>query len=120
MITLTISVTPHHHHGDGMIRMKGDPPFDGYCHHQDVCNEHCCCDIGCMATHSFQQTPNPDNSDIQPCFIRVTTLFVKPLLKLLALPDGIGIRQEFIYLESLHGALITRATGLRASLSVFA
>ena len=97
MIMLTVPVIPHHHHEDGMICMKNDLPSDGCCHHQDACNEHCCCDTGCMTTHFFQQTPNPNNSDIQPCFVWVTTLFVEPLLKLLTLPDETGIRQEFIY-----------------------
>ena len=113
MIMLTVPVIPHHHHEDGMICMKNDLPSDGCCHH-------CCCDTGCMTTHFFQQTPNPNNSDIQPCFVWVTTLFVEPLLKLLTLPDETGIRQEFIYLESLHGTFITRATGLRAPPSVLA
>lgn len=94
MIMLTVPVIPHHHHEDGMICMKNDLPSDGCCHHQDACNEHCCCDTGCMTTHFFQQTPNPNNSDIQPCFVWVTTLFVEPLLKLLTLPDETGIRQE--------------------------
>ncbi|WP_270570629.1 DUF6769 family protein [Bacteroides eggerthii] len=120
MIMLTVPVIPHHHHEDGMICMKNDLPSDGCCHHQDACNEHCCCDTGCMTTHFFQQTPNPNNSDIQPCFVWVTTLFVEPLLKLLTLPDETGIRQEFVYMESLHGTFITRATGLRAPPSVLA
>ena len=40
--------------------------------------------------------------------------------QLLTLPDETGIRQEFVYLESLHGTFITRATGLRAPPSVLA
>lgn len=73
-----------------------------------------------MTTHFYQQTPNSDNSDIQPCFVWVTTLFSEPLLRLLALPEETGIRQEFVYQESLHGTFITRATGLRAPPSVLA
>ena len=72
MIMLIVPVIPHHHHEDGAICMKNDLPSDGCCHHQDACNEHCCCDTGCMTTHFFQQTPNPNNSDIQPCFVSVS------------------------------------------------
>lgn len=68
----------------------------------------------------FQQTPNSDNSNLHPCFVWVNTLFTEPLLKLLALPEETGIRQEFVYLEFLHGTFITRATGLRAPPSVLA
>ena len=90
MIMLIVPVIPHH-----------------------PCNEHCCCDTGCMTTHFYQQTPSSDNSNLQPCFVWVHTLFSEPLLKLLTLPEETGIRQEFVYLESLHGTFITRATGLR-------
>ena len=113
MIMLIVPVIPHHHHEDGAICMKNDLPSDG-CHHQGPCNEHCCCDTGCMTTHFYQQTPSSDNSNLQPCFVWVHTLFSEPLLKLLTLPEETGIRQEFVYLESLHGTFITRATGLRA------
>lgn len=68
----------------------------------------------------FQQTPNSDNSNLHPCFVWVNTLFTEPLLKLLTLPEETGIRQEFVYLESLHGTFITCATGLRAPPSVLA
>lgn len=120
MIMLIVPVIPHHHHENGIICMKNDLPSEGCCHHQGPCNEHCCCDTGCMTTHFYQQTPNSDNSDIQPCFVWVTTLFSEPLLRLLALPEETGIRQEFVYQESLHGTFITRATGLRAPPSVLA
>jgi len=114
MIMLIVPVIPHHHHEDGAICMKNDLPSDGCCHHQGPCNEHCCCDTGCMTTHFYQQTPSSDNSNLQPCFVWVHTLFSEPLLKLLTLPEETGIRQEFVYLESLHGTFITRTTGLRA------
>lgn len=103
MIMLVVPVIPHHHHEDGVICMKNDLPSEGCCHHQSSCNEHCCCDTGCMTTHFYQKTPNPDNSDLQPGFVWVNTLFSEPILKLLTLPEETGIGQEFIYLESLHG-----------------
>lgn len=120
MIMLIVPVIPHHHHEDGIICMKNDLPSDGCCQHQGPCSEHCCCDTGCMTTHFFQQTPNSDNSNLHPCFVWVNKLFTEPLLKLLALPEETGIRQEFVYLESLHGTFITCATGLRAPPSVLA
>ena len=120
MIMLIVPVIPHHHHEDGAICMKNDLPSDRCCQHQGPCSEHCCCDTGCMTTHFFQQTPNSDNSNLHPCFVWVNTLFTEPLLKLLALPEETGIRQEFVYLESLHGTFITCATGLRAPPSVLA
>ena len=87
MIMLIVPVIPHHHHEDGAICMKNDLPSDGCCHHQGPCNEHCCCDTGCMTTHFYQQTPSSDNSNLQPCFVWVHTLFSEPLLKLLTLPE---------------------------------
>lgn len=114
MVMLIVPVIPHHHHDNGMICMKNDLSSDGCCHHQGPCNEHCCCDTGCMTTHFYQQAPNSDNSSVQPTFLWVTTLFSEPILKLLTIPEETSARQRFVYRESLHGTFITRATGLRA------
>ena len=73
-----------------------------------------------LAERSVPEIPNSDNSNLHPCFVWVNTLFTEPLLKLLTLPEETGIRQEFVYLESLHGTFITCATGLRAPPSVLA
>lgn len=114
MIMLVVPVIPHHHHDDGLICMKNDLSSEGCCSHQGSCNEHCCCDTGCMTTHFFQQAPNSDNSDMHPDFAWTTALFSEPILSLLVLPDGIIAGQEDVYIENLHGTYITRAAGLRA------
>ena len=120
MIMLAVPVIPHHHHDNGMICMKNDIPSEGCCHHQGSCSEHCCCDTGCMTTHFFQQTPNSDNSVAHPDFVWVTTLFFEPILKLLSVPEEAGTGYKFVYIESLHGTFITRASGLRAPPCVLA
>lgn len=116
MVMLVVPVIPHHHHDNGLICMKNDvPTSDSCCHQQkDPCDNHCCCDTGCMTVHFYQQTPNSDNSDIHPDFLWVTTLFSEPILKLLTIPEAISVKQDYVYLESLHSTFLTRATGLRA------
>lgn len=120
MIMLVVPVIPHHHHDNGMICMKNDIPAEGCCQHQGPCSEHCCCDTGCMTTHFFQQTPNSDNSDVHPDLVWVTTLFSEPILRLLSLPEEAGTGYESVYIVSLHGTFITRASGLRAPPCVLA
>lgn len=120
MIMLIVPVIPHHHHEDGVICMKNDLPSEGCRHHQSTCNEQCCRDTGCMTTHFFQQTPSSDNSVAHPGFVWVTTLFFKPILKLLSSPEEAGTGYKSVYIESLHGTFITRASGLRAPPCVLA
>lgn len=120
MLVLVVPVIPHHHHEDGTICMKSDLPSDGCCHHQDACSEHCCYGAGCMTTHFYQQAPNPDQHSLQPGFVWVNTLLPELLFKFPALSEETRIRQVFVYIESLHGTFITRATGLRAPPSVLA
>ena len=81
MIMLTVPVIPHHHHEDGMICMKNDLPSDGVATIKTLATNIAACDTGCMTTISSNRPPIPNNSDIQPCFVWVTTLFVEPLLK---------------------------------------
>lgn len=119
MIMLVVPVIPHHHHDNGLICMKNDIPAEGCCHHQGPCKEHCCCDTGCITVHFFQQAPNSDH-DINPDFLWVTTLFSEPILALLSLPEESSIGTEPVYIESLHGTFITRASGLRAPPCVLA
>ena len=52
--------------------------------------------------------------------VALLTLKKKFTLDTVRLPEETGIRQEFVYLESLHGTFITCATGLRAPPSVLA
>ena len=119
MIMLVVPVIPHHHHDNGMICMKNDVHADSCCPQHTPCNDHCCCDTGCMTTHFFQQSRTPDD-DIAPDFLWVTTLFTAPILRLLSLPEETGTRIESVYIEFLHGTFITRASGLRAPPCVLA
>ncbi|ADV45209.1 DUF6769 family protein [Bacteroides helcogenes] len=115
MIMLTIPVIPHHHHADGLLCMKSDITEDCCEHRHNSASEHCCCGTGCVTTHFVQQSPNSSNSAwAHPNVPWVITLFFEPVFKLLVLPENDIKRQESIYLESLHGTFITRATGLRA------
>lgn len=67
-----------------------------------------------MTTHFFQRVPNSDNGILHPDLVWVTAFFSEPMLRLLFRSPDSGRKQEFIYLESLHGTFITRASGLRA------
>ena len=119
MIMLVIPVIPHHHHADGLICMKNDITKDCCEHRHNTKNDHCCCDTGCVTTQFVQQTPSSDNA-MHPAAPWVVTLFFEPISKLLLLPEDNVKRQDCIFLESLHGTFITRATGLRAPPCVLA
>ena len=116
LIMLAIPVIPHHHHADGMICMKNDIAADcdeSCCHHP--LGGHCCCDTGCMTTHFVQNTPHSsDEACSHPDALWTATLLFNPISKLLTTPESDVSGQECIYLESLHGTFIIRATGLRA------
>lgn len=117
---LMVPVIPHHHHDDGLICMKDDITSDCCEQHHDAECEHCCCDTGCVTTHFFQQTPTAANGETHPDFPIIITLFSESILKILLLPERDIPKREYIYLESLHGTYLTRATGLRAPPSVLA
>ncbi|MEL5895223.1 DUF6769 family protein [Bacteroides sp. GD17] len=114
LIMLVIPVIPHHHHADGLICMKNDVTTSCCGHQHSNGGDHCCCDTGCMTTHFFQQTPTSNDVWLHPDTPWVVTLLFEPLSKLLILPEFDINRQDCVYLESLHGTFITRATGLRA------
>lgn len=120
LIMLVIPVIPHHHHADGLICMKNDISTDCCEHRHDPGSEHCCCDTGCIADHFVQQTPTSDNVSSHSEVLWAVTLFINPLSKLLSLPELDVSKQEYVYLESLHGTFITRAAGLRAPPSLLA
>ncbi len=120
IVMLMVPVIPHHHHDDGLICMKDDITSDCCEQHHDAECEHCCCDTGCVTTHFFQQTPTADNGETHPDFPIIITFFSESILKILLLPERDIPKREYIYLESLHGTYLTRATGLRAPPSVLA
>ena len=115
MMMLVVPVIPHHHHADGLICMKNDITTSCCEHRHSPANEHCCCDTGCVTTHFVQQTPSSDNDAwAHPIAPWVVTLFIESISKWQVLPENEVKRHDVIYLESLHGTFITRATGLRA------
>lgn len=120
IIMLMVPVIPHHHHIDGLICMKNDITADCCGHHHSSDNDHCCCGTGCVTTYFVQQTPTSDSASTYPDCLWVTTLFFKSLSGSLSLPEADTQRHGCVYLESLHGTFITRATGLRAPPSVLA
>lgn len=120
IMMLVIPVIPHHHHADGLICMKNDVTTNCCNHQHSNGGDHCCCDTGCVTTHFFQQMSNSDDVWLHPDTPWVVTLFTESLSKLLILPEFDIRRQDCVYLESLHGTFITRATGLRAPPSVLA
>lgn len=119
-VMLMVPVIPHHHHSDGLLCMKDDITSECCEGHHDAESEHCCCDTGCLTTHFFQQTPATGNGPAHPDFPVITTLFPESIPGILPLPERDIPKQEHIYLESLHGTYLTRATGLRAPPSVLA
>ncbi len=121
IVMLVVPVIPHHHHADGLICMKNDITTDCCKQNHNPENDHCCSDTGCVTTHFFQRSPSTDNDAwANPDTLWVATFYLEPLLRLLAVPEVNLKRQDNVYLESLHGTFITRATGLRAPPSVLA
>lgn len=114
LLMLAVPVIPHHHHADGLLCMKNDIDTECCTHPVNKAGEHCCCNTGCIATHFFQQRPNLDVEFIQllpgNILFNLTDLLSSPIFS-----SFIGhLRQESIYIESLHSTFLTRATGLRA------
>lgn len=120
ILMLIVPVVPHHHHADGIICMKNDLHSDGCEHSEEPCANHCCCDNGCVTERFFHQASSTDGIGAQFCLVRTVDLFTVPLFKLPALSDANLTQRRFVYAESLHGTLITHATGLRAPPRVLA
>lgn len=123
LMMLMIPVMPHHHHADGLICMKNDLTADccGHSHDADANHEqHCCCNTCCATTHFLQQTPGSDQTNVQPDVTYILIPFFESIVKLSLLPEPDVQRHECIYVESLHGTSLRRATGLRAPPSLLA
>lgn len=83
-------------------------------------HEHCCCNTGCVTTHFFQQTSQQtDDAALAPhCLLLLACI---QLLPEGLLPAGLSTRPSYnTYIETLHGTLLMRATGLRAPPAVLA
>lgn len=119
MMMLVIPVIPHHHHADGLICMKNEMTTDCCEHHHDPFDGHHCCNTtGCVTHYFIQQTPDSHETNLHSDAAEVIILFIEPLSKLLLLSESDFKRQNNVYIETLHGTFITRATGLRAPPSV--
>lgn len=113
ILMLGVPVIPHHHHADGVLCMKNDVHAGCCTPMPDEAGGHCCCDTGCISTHFFQQRPDTSPDIPQP--LSCDMLFLPAELLADLLPrHSIGHSLTPIYIESLHGTSLTRATGLRA------
>lgn len=117
VIMLVAPLIPHHHHSNGIICMKDDIK-DVECphhhHHHHHHNDDPCCTSDCMTTFE-SSVPTQQLDEVQPQYFYITTLFTEPLLRFLTTLEEYTVhRSDHVYLESLHGTFITRATGLRA------
>lgn len=111
IVMLIVPVMPHHHHTEGVICMKSNAAAEHPCpvHHH---NHKTCCNNECAAKW---QSPIPAvQRNIAQHTLFSIILFHEPLLKLLLTPQEVSLDTNLVYLESLHGTFITRATGLRA------
>lgn len=113
ILMLGVPVIPHHHHADGVLCMKDDVHAGCCTPTPDEAGGHCCCDTGCISTHFFQQRPDTSPDIPQP--LSCDMLFLPAELLADLLPrHSTGHSLTPIYIESLHGTSLTRATGLRA------
>ena len=113
ILMLGVPVIPHHHHADGVLCMKDDVHAGCCTPTPDEAGGHCCCDTGCISTHFFQQRPDTSPDIPQP--LSCDMLFLPAELLADLLPrHSISHSLAPIYIESLHGTSLTRATGLRA------
>lgn len=116
LLMTAVPVLPHHHHANGLLCMKNDVSANCCQHHPDSQREgHCCCQTGCVAHHFFQQMPTGTQNEIHPAVFEIIP-FLSPLLFWLS-DKSLTCEHKGqipIYIESLHGMLIARATGLRA------
>lgn len=110
-----VPVFPHHHHANGLLCVKND--IGSHCCHQHAESQdegHCCCQTGCVTQHFFQQMPTSVSNGPLPAVSELIP-FLSPLLLRLAASRAVASKGDIpIYIESLHGTLVARATGLRA------
>ena len=112
IIMLAVPVIPHHHHANGVICMKHDIAPESSCphHHHHQANDSCC-DSECM-TQLNSSVPSIQ-VDHGPQHILIAILFDDNLLRNLFDPQERQLRDNYAYLESLHGTNISRAFVLR-------
>lgn len=101
---------------DGTVSAEGTAVQE----HRADGHEHCCCNTGCVTTHFFQQT-SQQTDDAAPAPHCLLLLACIRLLPDGLLPAGLPTRPSYnTYIETLHGTLLMRATGLRAPPAVLA
>ncbi len=117
ILMLAVPVIPHHHHENGIICLKNDVAEHSCCNdtHQPEQHHHhdSCCNDECL-TRIYTPEPAGKSPCGHPHYHFFTTLFTEPLLRILTQPEEKSFETHSFYLESLHGTLLTRATGLRA------
>jgi len=114
IMMLIVPVIPHHHHKDGLVCMKSDTPFEKNTHYCSDCNNHCCCNTGCVATHFFQKIPAQIQALTSYTIPREIKLFTEPFLRKPILHWKTRRDETTDYLESLHSIYIVCAIGFRA------
>ncbi|WP_321438685.1 DUF6769 family protein [uncultured Bacteroides sp.] len=108
MLVLIVPVLPHHHHFDNEICLQGDADSPTKPHQQ--ADEDC--DGYCITKLNFS-VPHHD-VNVQPHFWQVVTLFPASFIHSLLPPKLESFDRLSFYIESLHGAGISRTISLRA------
>lgn len=114
VIALMVPVIPHHHHAGGLMCLKHDYTPAEQRQADTTEPHHNCQDASCMSDNFFQLTPTSGHNDVQPDFQWAIPLLNDLCASLLLPPEANYKRHSSFYIESLHGTLIVRATGLRA------
>lgn len=109
MLVLIVPVLPHHHHYDDDICFHHDDDTSTPVHHQS--NPDC---EGYCITNLHFSVQHHDNTVAQPHYSHVITLFSNAFLQSLLPPDLEAFDRLFYYVESLHGAGVSRTISLRA------
>jgi len=109
MLVLIVPVLPHHHHYDDDICFHHDDDTSTPAHHQSNpdCDGYCITNLHFSVQHHI-------NTVAQPLYSQDITLFSNALLQSLLPPNLEAFNNLFYYVESLHGADISRSISLRA------
>lgn len=118
LILVIMPTMPHHHHSDNVICMKNDINTDDCCSSHHTPHHHpyddpCCTDT-CHTQMIRSESALQHAGLTIPFQVQEVILSFTPLIVLPAPPDNITRYRDYVYIESLHGAFITCAAGLRA------
>ena len=108
MLVLIVPVLPHHHHyGDDICFHDDDHGMTSHHQSDPDCEGYCITNLHFSVQHH-------NNTITQPHYFHVVTLFSKALLQSLLPPNLEVFDRLFYYIESLHGAGVSRTISLRA------